>query len=409
MLKVKVKMNFRKTVFSIFTGVFLLTACGPEVPVSPDKLPGEIPVLEDPLLTVHPELDQIHLQVKGIDDQPTSQLSVYSRVFLPGSDSVWLFAELYDRGENGDQIPGDGFFGITIDTTISDTLTGKMEAQFFAVDSDENASDIVQAFWDLRKNTAPYIINIWSPDTVMRPDPGLTDTFIVRVEAYDDDGLKDIIAVFFQVRSVDDTTVWNSNPLFVLNDAGIGADRVSGDGIYSTSLTINSENRLADNIFRYYALDWAGNMSEYVLDTITVYKNYIPEIHSFFIGSTSQIIKPSEGSPSDSLLFYVNATDENGQDEITSVHLLRKNPAGFWDELPFPRGYDDGLHEDFSANDGWYTIRSGFRQEDNIGTYFYRAVVTDAYGNRVMSVDSIAVDLIENIPTGYQPILLDKK
>lgn len=392
-----------KQMISILTVLFLFISCGPEVPVSPDNISGEIPILEDALISVHPERDQIHLQVKATDDKPASQLSVYSRVFLPGYASVWLFSELNDRGENGDQIPNDGFFGITVDTSISDTLTGMMLAQFFAVDSDENASDTIQVFWDLRKNTAPYILNIWSPDTVMRPDPGLTDTFVVRVEAYDNDGLKDIIAVFFQVQSVDDTTVWNSNPLFVLNDAGIGADRVSGDGVYSTSLTINSENRLADNIFRYYALDWAGNMSEYVLDTITVYKNYLPQIHNFFLGSNSQITRPSGGSTSDSLLFYVNATDENGQDEITSVHLLRKNPAGIWDELNFPPGYDDGLHEDFSANDGWYTIRSGFGQEDEIGTYFYRAVVTDDYGNYILSSDSIAVDLVESVPAGFNP------
>jgi len=409
MLKVKVNMIVKKTVFSILTGLFLLTACGPEIPVSPDGTPGVVPVLSDPLITVHPELDQIHLQVKGVDDQPGSQLTVYSHVFLPEIDAVWLFTELNDRGENGDQIPNDGFFCITIDTAIIDTITGKMTAQFFAIDSDANISDTVQSFWDLRKNTPPFITNIWSPDTVMRPDPGLTDTFVVRVEAHDADGLKDIIAVFFEVRSVDDTTVWNSNPLFVLNDAGIGADRVSGDGIYSTSLTINSENRLTDNIFRYYALDWAGNRSEYVRDTITVYKNYIPQIHSFFLGSSSQITRPLGGVPSDSLLFYVHATDENGQDEITSVHLLQKNPEGIWNEIPFPRGYDDGLHEDFAADDGWFTVRSGYGLEDESGTYFYRAVVTDAYGNYVLSGDSASVDLIDNIPSGYNPVNPAKK
>jgi hypothetical protein len=409
MLKEKGNMIIKKALFFTLSGILLLTSCGPDVPVSPDNTLGDIPILDDPLITVHPNMDQIHLQVKGSDDKPGSQLSVYSRVFLTGSDSVWLFTELNDRGEKGDQIPNDGYFGITVDTTISDTASGMLTAQFFAIDSDDNMSDTVLAFWNLSKNTPPYITNVWSPDTVMRPDPGLTDTFVVRVQAHDNDGLKDIIAVFFQVRSVDDTTVWNSNPLFVLNDAGIGADRVSGDGIYSTSLTISWENRLVDNIFRYYALDWSGNMSEFVLDTITVYKDFIPEIHNFFLGSSSQITKPTEGSPSDSVLFYVNVSDENGLEEITSVHLLRKNPAGSWNELNFPRGYDDGLHDDFSAGDGWFTVTSGFGQDDETGSYYYRAVVTDAFGNYVLSTDSIAVDLIEAIPSGFIPDNVNKK
>jgi hypothetical protein len=381
--------------FIISLIVFIAVSCGPEVPTSPETRPEDVPALRIPLIHYHGDFGQIHLQVKAEDDEPLSELDVFSRVYRPDLDTVWFTAHLNDDGEDGDQIPGDRHFSITVDSAVSDTLGGELLAWFWAVDADGNISDTLSAYWSLSANQPPHILDIWSPDTVMRPEPGETDTFTVMVEATDPDGLKDIAAVFFDVRDADDTTQWNSNPLFVLNDAGIGADRVQGDGIYSTSLTISSENRLTDNIFRYYAIDNAGNQSPYAFDTITVYQNYIPVIESFFISSPTEIVRPSAGETGDSLLFYIHARDGNSLDELTAVRLLRRNSDGTLFEQTYPEGYDDGLHDDFSANDGWFTIKSGFTSDDDPGDYFYRALVKDAYGNRVLSADSIEVTLVE--------------
>lgn len=376
--------------------VFLLVLrCGPEVPVSPDGngTDGRLE-LHDPLINYHASLGQIHLQVGVTDGDLPEKPDVYSEVFRPDRDSAWFSLRLYDEGENGDQIAGDGFYGITLDSALSDTISGDLIALFWAMGGDDAISDTLLASTSLRANLSPSLLYIEAPDTIIRPDPGLKDTLIVEAGATDPDGLKDIVAVFFDVRDSEDTTMWNSSPFFVLNDAGIGADRISGDGIFATSLIISSENKLTDNIFRYYAIDQAGNNSPYIRDTITVYKNYIPRILSYFLSSPSQIVRPASPSGSDSLLFYVQVEDDNGLDELTGVRLRRRNPDGTTLEQVQPQGYDDGLHEDFSAGDGWFTIKSGFSPGDELGAYTYRALVEDAHGNRVLSADSIEVTLV---------------
>ncbi|HAE87643.1 TPA: hypothetical protein DCG86_06435 [Candidatus Marinimicrobia bacterium] len=387
-----IRFPFMKYVMPL---LFLLAMrCGPEIPLSPDN-EGESdgPMLSAALVNYRASLGQLHLQVR-VEYKPTSEtIDVYSDVFRPDTDSLWFSTRLYDEGENGDPIAGDGYYSITLDSALSDTLSGDLKAIFWAV-AGNDTSNILSALTSLRANEPPFILSVWAPDTIMRPDPGKEDTLVVEAEVTDPDGLKDIVAVFFEVRDHEDTTRWNSNPLFVLNDAGIGADRISGDGIFATFLIISSENQLTDNIFRYYALDYAGNTSPYVIDTITVYRNYIPQILNFFLSSPSQIVRPSAGSEGDSLLFYIHVEDENGLEDITLVSLQRRNPGGNTTVQSHPRAYDDGLHEDFSSGDGWYTIKAGFSSEDEPGIYFYRALVEDGYGNRVLSADSVEVTLV---------------
>jgi len=375
--------------------LFLLAMrCGPEIPLSPEG-EGESDglTLSAALVNYRASLGQLHLRVRVEHDISSEDIDVYSDVFKPDDDSLWFSTPLYDKGENGDQIAGDGYYSITLDSALSDTLSGDLVSLFWAV-AGNDTSDTVSAMTSLQANDPPIILSVWAPDTIMRPDPGEEDTLVVEAEVTDPDGLKDIVAVFFEVRDDEDTTRWNSNSLFVLNDAGIGADRISGDGIFATSLIISSENQLTDNIFRYYALDYAGNISPYVKDTITVYKNYIPQILNFFLSSSSQIVRPSTGSEGDSLLFYIQADDGNGLEDITSVSLQRRNPGGNTTVQSHPPAYDDRLHEDFSPDDGWYTIKAGFSPDDELGTYFYRARVEDGYGNRVLSADSVEVTLV---------------
>ncbi len=390
---VNVKPQYLK--YSLPLLFLLVMRCGPEVPVSPgdNGTDGRLE-LRDPLINYHAAFGQIHLQVDVTDGDLPEKPDVYSEVFRPDRDSAWFSVRLYDEGENGDPIAGDGFYSITLDSALSDTISGDLIALFWAMDGEDIISDTVSAGTSIRANMPPSILYIEAPDTIIRPDPGLKDTLIVEAGATDPDGLKDIIAVFFDVRDSEDTTRWNISPFFVLNDAGIGADRISGDGIFATSLIISSENKLTDNIFRYYVIDQAGNYSPYTRDTITVYKNYIPRILSYFLSSPAQIVRPSSPSVSDSLLFYVQVEDENGLDELTGVRLRRRNPDGTTIEHVHPQGYDDGLHEDFSAGDGWFTIKSGFSPGDELGVYTYRALVEDTYGNRVLSADSIEVTLV---------------
>jgi len=375
--------------------LFLLTMrCGPEIPLSPEgERESDGITLSDALVNYQASLGQLHLRVRVEHDISSEDIDVCSDVFKPDDDSLWFSTHLYDEGENGDQIAGDGYYSITLDSALSDTLSGDLQAIFWAVAGADTSNTLI-ALTSLQSNEPPIILFVWAPDTIIRPDPGEEDTLVVEAQVTDPDGLKDIVAVFFEVRDDGDTTQWNSNPLFVLNDAGIGADRISGDGIFAASLIISSENQLIDNIFRYYALDYAGNTSPYVKDTITVYKNYVPQILNFFLSSPSQIIRPSTGVEGDSLLFYIQADDGNGLEEITSVSLQRRTPGGNITVQSHPPAYDDGLHDDFSLGDGWYTIKAGFSPDDELGTYFYRARVEDSYGNRVLSADSVEVTLV---------------
>jgi len=374
--------------------LFLVMRCGPEIPLSPGgNEDNDGPVLSAALVNYQASPGQLHLHVRVEYGNSSEDINVYSEVFRPDRDSVWISTRLYDTGETGDQIAGDSYYGITLDSTVSDTLSGDLLAFFWAV-AEDDTSDTVSALASLRANEPPVILSVWAPDTIMRPDPGEEDTLIVEAEVMDPDGLKDIVAVFFDVRDDDDTTRWTSSPFFVLNDAGIGADRVSGDGVFATALIISWNNRLTDNIFRYYALDYAGNTSSYVKDTITVYKNYVPQILNYFLSSPAEIVRPSVGSEGDSLLFYIRVDDGNGLEDITRVSLQRRDPGGNTTVQSHPLACDDGLHEDFSAGDGWYTINAGFSTEDELGTYFYRALVEDSYGNQVLSADSIEVTLV---------------
>ena len=251
----------------IILGIFY--SCGPEAPSECEKY-YEIPELSESGILYNPNLKQIHLQTYVNDNLVGSMNFVTVDIYYPKSDTVSFKVTLNDSGKNGDQIPYDQFFGYTYSPNLPDMPLGVLKAVFSAQDSDNNNAEIVIDSIIFAINYAPIIENIDAPDSVQRPTSGEESVYI-HVTVSDANGLEDIKTVYFQVEDNDSAGVWRDR--FNLYDNGdeYFHDNVANDGIYSGGFSINKNNKLTVNVFRYIAIDYADEQSEAIIDSIVIY------------------------------------------------------------------------------------------------------------------------------------------
>ncbi len=258
----------RKILILIFT-MFIFYSCGPEAPKEDDEV-YNIPELSESEILYNQNLKQIHLQTYVNDNSVGSMQYVSADIYYPKSDTVSIKVTLNDSGVNGDQIPNDQYFGFTYDPILPDKPLGILKAVFNARDSDNNNAEIAVDSIVFDLNYAPEIKNIDAPDSVKRPSSGEEYVYI-HVTVSDTNGLDDIQKVYFQVEDNDDPGNWSDEFLLFDNGNEEYNDNVSGDGIFSGGFSINENNKLAPNYFRYIAIDYSEEQSEIVKDTIIVY------------------------------------------------------------------------------------------------------------------------------------------
>jgi hypothetical protein len=119
-----------------------------------------------------------------------------------------------------------------------------------------------------RGNHPPELSNLQAPDTVkLNNDAQLLG---VHVRVLDADGAAAIAKVVFKSFKPDGTPS-SGNP-FLLFDDGLSnhGDQVSGDGIYSLTITLPPTTPIGTYRFEFQAFDRSGAGSTIVIHTITV-------------------------------------------------------------------------------------------------------------------------------------------
>jgi hypothetical protein len=125
------------------------------------------------------------------------------------------------------------------------------------------------------ENSLPNVSNPQLADTLYRPlIPGHPDTleFFVRNDDCEIAGTANSQAVLFEV-SRNDTQHFGRTTDFFLRDDGIPPDVVSGDGLASSFLLVDTSTVYLNNVyyFRFFSIDCSsGDTSNYLLDSVRI-------------------------------------------------------------------------------------------------------------------------------------------
>ncbi|MBZ0265694.1 hypothetical protein K8I28_13605 [bacterium] len=138
-------------------------------------------------------------------------------------------------------------------------LTGDYDLELVASDR-FNATDTLRtSVW--LENSAPVILTLTAPDTVVRPLEG-ENVYYFFCDIDDGQGLEDISRVEYLVRSPQ-SDQFVSNVDWELKDDGEDPDQRSGDGVFSAGFLTRPENsNFGPYVFRFIGTDSAGYISE---------------------------------------------------------------------------------------------------------------------------------------------------
>jgi len=142
----------------------------------------------------------------------------------------------------------------------------------YAVDDEERLSNQVRGtLWFWATGGPPVIEEVQVPDTLRRPAPGEPPIiFQVVARVSDPDGLENILRVELRVN--------NGAPILLCDDGGKGVcggipnsgDAVAGDGLFTMTLLLASDNVPGTYTFVFQAIDRTGLTSEEVRRHVVV-------------------------------------------------------------------------------------------------------------------------------------------
>ncbi len=202
--------------------------------------------------------------------------SVYANVFDPDMNQINLSPiVLFDNGniqDNGDTVKGDGIYSNKFPLSHY-YPKGNYQIQFFVTDILNNTSLTAYhsfSFDNGQTNVAPVISNLTMTDSTSF---GKSFTFTVKAE--DQNGLNDIISVFYKLYRPDGTLIVNSQgisefPLSDNGDTGVTGDVTAHDGIFTNMLTIPSGQQTGTWKFVFQAKDRGGLLSNTISHNLVV-------------------------------------------------------------------------------------------------------------------------------------------
>jgi len=213
-------------------------------------------------------LGHVFITIRVQDPQGFDDIdSVFFQIFQPLSPVSFYRSLLWDDGQSGDLIPGDGIF--TFQGNLEDTLKsrGVHTFRFQAVDQSGVFSNAkVKAVFIDQINYPPVLSNVIAPDTVVLGT--VVKTLFISVDVTDPQGLVDIKKVYFNSTKPDSTPALD-NP-FIMYDDGSNGDITPNDGTYSLDVEITTEAQKGIYRFDFYAEDYSGAVSESLLHFLTV-------------------------------------------------------------------------------------------------------------------------------------------
>jgi hypothetical protein len=195
----------------------------------------------------------------AVDDPQGSETmdSVFIQLYAPLSIEFSWQGRLRDDGTGGDRTAGDGRFSAEQDLSSVLTLGGIWRVRFQAKDiAGLDSWPLVRQFYLEAENSPPVIEEISAPDTVSR---NAAQPFLMTARVSDPQGSADIVQVAFNSYKPEGFPS-SGNP-FIMKDDGTQGDADPGDGVYSITVTITSQNETGDYRFEFFAVDQSNEMS----------------------------------------------------------------------------------------------------------------------------------------------------
>jgi hypothetical protein len=183
-------------------------------------------------------------------------------------------SDLHNDGDidnHGDQIAGDSVFSVKVSSAFVSGKIGQYNLIFYLEDSYRELNQNAAVKPIVIGNLPGQIHAISAPDTMQIPSSsGTYNRALLTAEVSDPEGLADIDSVYFYSRKPDSSLANNGSPI-VMVDNGLPfnpqnlavetGDQVAGDGIYSFSLLVISEDNPGRYTFSFYMRDEAGNLT----------------------------------------------------------------------------------------------------------------------------------------------------
>lgn len=155
-------------------------------------------------------------------------------------------------------------FGLTYTQQLPEGETGNYILEVYGYDNDGTLSNrVLGTFTLLNEQDPPIITAIEAPATVTRPAEGsVSFTLVATVD--DPQGVANVSTVLAW-------NVLNPQATFALFDDGsAGGDEIAGDGRFTATVQISSDNSPGVNSLAFQATDRGGLQSEVVTIDITI-------------------------------------------------------------------------------------------------------------------------------------------
>ncbi len=126
---------------------------------------------------------------------------------------------------------------------------------------------------EINFGSAPYILSVSAPDTMMLPDVGFYFIDTVYAEVNDPDSVEDVSQVWFLSLMPNGEYANNGNPIYLQNN---------GNGMFSYPLILSSDAQLGTYEWTFTAQDLSGNLSEPVIHYIEIIDTTLSSTEEFF-------------------------------------------------------------------------------------------------------------------------------
>ena len=239
-------MIFNKNL-NILVAIIFFVGCGVE-----DKNEDSTIYISDPQFNFHQDVNKLYVSAMVLPQIDGKILdNVIVEWFGTNQENVPDSLILKDGGVNGDIIAGDDIYTLKFQndsTLINNTLgddSGSVYINILAVyvgQTEQRSASFKIG------NIIPRILNIASPDTIIRPSGATLSLHLVSATVFDADGLDDIKWVGFTSYHVQGDSMMNKGNYIYLYDDGseniiylpdiTSGDITSGDGTYSFKIPV---------------------------------------------------------------------------------------------------------------------------------------------------------------------------
>ena len=324
------------------------------------------------------------VEVKVTDPQGFSDIDgVFIEIKNQSNNQVVFTDSLYDDGANyfpqdGDVIAGDGIYSNQFSSMqiLSGAGDGDYIFSFQAFDKENHVSSLAEQTALFGPNAQPEIVAVVSPLTLFSGTSGQ----IFEVSVSDDDGIDDIIRVYFESQEFGSQTQIYEMDFFNTGNFEEHGDLFADDSIYTIRLDSTfAAGKQGPFIFHYYVEDSFNELNQADVTSNIEIENLVGTILATSVPDS--IAKPL--TPGNTVPFELNAvvTDPQGLTDIDSVYFLSEKPDGTFAGNGFRfQLLDDGNQSqsgDDIANDGEYSIVIEIASSNDPGIYIFHFYMRD--------------------------------